>query len=492
MSTPANDTATRDGGSRSVSLARTSVQDDEATYLSTADRAARGKAARGETPRRVHGEWEPPRHRPDPVELLEEQARTRVAELVPIRYGRMLISAFSFFRGAAHLMASDLASGPRTGLYAQLCGDAHLSNFGIFAAPDRRLVFSVNDFDETLPGPFEWDLKRLVASFAVAGRDRGFDAKLRSRINTTVSSSYRQAMHEFAARGNLDVWYTRTDVDDVVREYRRRVSATQRAQAKKGLAKARAKDSLRALSKLTRLVDGEPRIVSDPPLIVPVDEFVQPGEKERVHNAFQTLIGQYRRTLPHDRRRLLERYRFVDAAQKVVGIGSVGTRAWVVLLVGRDIHDPLFLQAKEAEASVLEPFLGRSEFTNHGQRVVEGQRLMQAASDIMLGWLDTSDIDGVDRNFYLRQLWDAKGSADTESMEPKAMTMYANLCGSALANAHARSGDPIAIANYLGSGAACDHAFNAFAELYANQNEKDYLALKRAVASGRVKAEPGR
>jgi uncharacterized protein (DUF2252 family) len=460
-------------------------------HFTTAERAARGKAERAQLPRRVHGEWAPAPGRPDPVGLLEEQAKTRVPELVPIRYGRMLVSPFTFFRGAAYLMASDLADGPRTGLHTQLCGDAHLSNFGTFAAPDRRLVFSINDFDETLPGPFEWDLKRLVASFEVAGRDRGFDRKTRVRINATVSRSYREAMREFASMRDLDVWYARIEVEEAARELQREMSVEEQKRFEKSLAKTRTKDSLRAFAKLTELVDGEPRIVRDPPLIVPLAELVPTGEEEHAHEWFQTLIRSYRRTLPADRRRLLERYRYVDAARKVVGVGSVGTRAWIVLLLGRDNDDPLFLQAKEAEASVLEPFVGKSEFANHGQRVVEGQRLTQAASDIMLGWLRTTALDGVQRDFYMRQLWDAKGSATIETMKPDTLALYARVCGSTLAKAHARSGDAIAIASYLGTNDVFDRALSAFAEAYANQNERDYEALKQAAQSGRIKAETG-
>lgn len=460
-------------------------------HFTIAERVASGKAARKDVPRHIHGEWEPAPHRPDPVDLLEDQAASRVPELVPIRYGRMLISPFAFFRGGAYLMAWDLAERSCTTLHAQLCGDAHLSNFGVFAAPDRRLIFSVNDFDETLPGPFEWDLKRLVASFAVAGRDRGFEDKLRSTVNRTVSGSYRRAMREFAAMRNLDLWYARVDVDELARDLRSSASAAQRKRLDKDLAKARAKDSLRAFGKLTRLVDGEPRIISDPPLIVPIEELVEVGDESLVDERFRMLIRAYRRTLPMDRRRLLERYRYVHAARKVVGVGSVGTRAWIVLMLGRDDEDPLFVQAKEAEPSVLEPFLGKSEFSNHGQRVVEGQRLMQAASDIMLGWLRTPGIDGEERDFYIRQLWDAKGSAAVETMEPSGMVAYAQLCGSTLARAHARSSDAVAIAAYLGSGDNWERALDAFAEAYADQNERDYEALRQAAAAGRVKAESG-
>ena len=459
--------------------------------LTVAERAARGKAARAEVPRSVHAEWEPASNRRDPVEILEEQAQTRVPELVPIRYGRMLVSPFTFYRGAAALMAADLANGPRSGLPVQLCGDAHLSNFGAFAAPDRRLIFGVNDFDETLPGPFEWDLKRLVASFAVAGRDRGFGAKVRARINAVVARSYRESMREFASMRNLDLWYARIDVDDLIRELAAQATTRQLKQTEKNVSRARTKDSLKAFGKLTQLVDGIPRIVSDPPLIVPLEELVEPGQEEAVYKAFEGLIRNYRRTLPNDRRRLIDRFRFVHAARKVVGVGSVGTRAWIALMIGRDDDDPLFLQAKEAESSVLEPHLGKTKFASHGQRVVEGQRLMQSASDIMLGWLSTEGLDGVKRDFYVRQLWDAKGSADIETMDPSALAIYARVCGWTLAKAHARSGDPVAISGYLGASRVFDQALAEFAEIYADQNKRDYEALKKAVESGRVVAQPG-
>ena len=350
-----------------------------------------GKAARAIAPRTAHGEWAPAADRPDPVELLEEQAASRVQELVPIRYGRMLVSPFTFFRGAAYPMAADLAGAPRTGLEVQLCGDAHLSNFGGFAAPDRRLVFSINDFDETLPGPFEWDVKRLVASFAVAGRDRGFDAKQRQSINLMVTRSYRDAISSFAAMSNLDLWYARIDVDEIAALAAQQGTAKQQRRFERNVAKARSKDSLKAFAKLTTIVDGEPRIASDPPLIVPIEEVMSGVEAVELEEFVRGVIRDYRRTLSADRRRLLERFRYAHAAHKVVGVGSVGARAWIVLMLGRDETDPLFLQLKEAQASVLEPFLGKSAFAKHGQRVVEGQRLTQAASDIMLGWIRLTD-----------------------------------------------------------------------------------------------------
>ena len=460
-------------------------------HLTPEERAARGKAARAVAPRSGHGEWEPAPDRPDPVDLLEEQAASRVPDLVPIRYGRMLVSPFTFFRGAAYPMAADLAAAPRTGLHVQLCGDAHLSNFGGFAGPDRRLVFSINDFDETLPGPFEWDVKRLVASFAVAGRDRNFDAKQRRSINLAVTSSYREAIRSFAAMSNLDLWYSRIDVEEIAALAARRGTQKQRKRFERNLAKAQSKDSLRAFAKLTEIVDGEPRIASDPPLIVPIEEVVSGVERVELEEFVRGVIRTYRRTLSADRRQLLERYRYVHSARKVVGVGSVGTRAWIALMLGRDEDDPLFLQLKEAEASVLEPFLGKSTFNNHGQRVVEGQRLTQAASDIMLGWVRVNMFDGVSRDFYMRQLWDKKGSALVELMNPMAMTVYAQLCGRALAKAHARSGDAIAIGSYLGAGDSFDRALASFAEAYADQNERDYHALREAVASGRVAAEAG-
>jgi uncharacterized protein (DUF2252 family) len=460
-------------------------------HPTVAERASRGKAARREVPRRALGEWEAPPARADPIAILEEQDETRVPELVPIRYGRMLVSPFAFFRGAAAIMAADLADGPRTGLQAQLCGDAHLSNFGIFAAPDRRLTFAVNDFDETLPGPFEWDLKRLVASFAVAGRERGLGRRVRSGVAAAVASSYRGAIRDFASMRTLDLWYARVDVDELAHSFTEQASSADAKRLERDLAKARTRDSLKAFSKLTHVVDGERRIVSDPPLVVPLDELPEADQRQIAHETVQRLIRDYRRTLSGDRRRLLERFRYVDAAHKVVGVGSVGTRAWIVLMLGRGADDPLFLQAKEAGVSVLEPYLGKSAYSNHGQRVVEGQRLMQAASDILLGWLREKGADNEPRHYYVRQLWDQKGSAATQTMPPRLLEDYGRLCGWTLARAHARAGDPVAIAAYLGKGDVFDKALAGFAETYADQNERDYAALEQAVKEGRVEAETG-
>jgi uncharacterized protein (DUF2252 family) len=470
---------------------RTSGKAGRVEHLTKTERAAIGKAARAEVPRSVHGAWQPATDRPDPVGLLDEQAKSRVLELVPIRYGRMLVSPFTFYRGAAYLMASDLAGTPRTGLPVQLCGDAHLSNFGAFAAPDRRLVFSLNDFDETLPGPFEWDVKRLVASFAVAGRDRGFHTKQREKVNVAVTRSYREAMRNFATMKTLDVWYSRLDIEEIEKQWASRMSARQLKLFEHNVAKARAKDSVRAFDKLVRVVDGQPRIVSDPPLIVPAEELLPEAEHHQFEEAIRMAIRSYRRTLAGDRRHLLERFRYADVARKVVGVGSVGTRAWIVLMLGSDSSDPLFLQCKEAEASVLEPFLGKSKYANHGQRVVEGQRLTQSTSDIMLGWIRTPGVDGVNRDFYIRQLWDGKGSAVIEAMNPDAMSAYAGFCGWTLARAHARSGDAVAITSYLGTGRSFDRAMASFAETYADQNERDYAALRQAVDAGRITAETG-
>ena len=462
-------------------------------HFTVAERAARGKAARAEVPRSVHAQWEALPHRPDPVDLLEEQAQSRVPELVPIRYGRMLTSAFAFYRGGAYLMASDLSGGPRTGLHTQLCGDAHLSNFGGFAAPDRRLIFGVNDLDETLPGPFEWDVKRLVASFAVACRDRGFDQKTSREVCLKVTRSYREGMREFAVMKTLDLWYARIDLEEVTARFTGKVSQKAQKQFDANVAKARTKDSIKALGKLSEVVDGEPRIVSDPPLIVRIEDLAGDDVSHaKLHEFLHGVLRSYRRTLSGDRRHLLERFRYVDAARKVVGVGSVGTRAFICLMMGRDNEDPLFLQFKEAQPSVLEPFLGKSAFASHGQRVVEGQRLMQAASDIMLGWIKVDALDGTgQRDFYIRQLWDGKGSALVEAFEPDRMLVYAELCGSTLARAHARSGDAVAIGSYLGGGDVFDRALADFAEAYADQNERDFQAVSAAVASGRIKAEVG-
>jgi uncharacterized protein (DUF2252 family) len=459
--------------------------------LTPAERIARGKEARAHAPRSGYGEWEPATDRFDPVDLLEEQAASRVPEFVPIRYGRMLSSPFAFFRGAAYPMAADLAGAPRAGLDVQLCGDAHLSNFGVFAGPDRRLVFNLNDFDETLPGPFEWDVMRMAASFAVAGRDRGFSARQRADVLLAGAGAYRQAMRRFCRMGTMELWYARLEVEQIELRFGGRSSAKMRKRFQRDVAKARTRDSLRAFSKLTHVVDGRPRIASNPPLVVPIEELVSDEEAERLSGEIQRMIAAYRRTLTGERRRLLGRFRYAHAARKVVGVGSVGTRVWIVLLLGRDDEDPLFLQFKEARPSVLEPFLGSSGYRNQGQRVVEGQRLVQTAPDVLLGWHRGAGVDGIPRDFYMRQLWDAKGSFEVESMVPAGMKMYAELCGWTLAKAHARSGDAIAIAAYLGTSPKFDRAMAAFAESYANQNERDHAALSEAVASGRVEATEG-
>ena len=461
--------------------------------LTPAERAARGKAARAEVPRDSHASFDPPAGRPDPVGLLEEQAKARVPELVPLRWGRMMVSPFTFYRGAALPMASDLASTPVSGLAVQACGDAHLSNFGLFGSAERRLVFDVNDFDETLPGPWEWDVKRLAASLEVAARGNGFPGKQRREIVTAAVTRYRQAMRQFAGMTDLDVWYAHADMDQLRAQFESQLQPRQRKTVQKGLAKARTRDSMQEVAKLTRVVDGRPRIISDPPLLVPVDELL-PEETERA--AFQTqingLLAKYRRTLETDRRYLLEQYEFCDMARKVVGVGSVGTRCWIVLLLGRDDSDPLFLQVKEAEASVLSRFVGASKFANQGQRVVAGQRLMQASSDIFLGWQRIeAGLDGRPRDFYVRQLRDWKFSVDIENILASGMRLYGELCGWTLARAHARSGDRIAIAAYLGGSDVFDRAIAQFAAAYADQNERDYQSLVDAVASGRIVAERG-
>jgi uncharacterized protein (DUF2252 family) len=447
-----------------------------------------GKERRRDLPRSRHGEWEPPAGR-DPLATLAAQDRSRVAELVPVRYGRMLASPFSFFRGGAAVMAADLAADPDTGLRVQLCGDAHLSNFGVFAAPDRRLVFDCNDFDETCPGPFEWDVKRLAASVAVAGRERGFGRGERRRALEATGEGYRAAMREFAAMRNLDVWYARVDVESERERLRGALSAARRREMKRKLDKAREKDSLRALRKLTTTDgDGRPRIIAEPPLITPLADLADGAESV---DGLRPILDAYTSTLSDDRRRLVASYEYVDATRKVVGVGSVGTRAWVILMLGRDSGDPLFLQAKEAGPSVLEPYAGESEYPNHGRRVVEGQRLMQAASDIFLGWVSAQGLDARARCFYVRQLWDGKGSVDVERVSAGELGLYGALCARTLARAHARSGDRAAIAAYLGRGDAFDRAIAEFAERYADQNELDYAALLDAEERGALEVARG-
>jgi uncharacterized protein (DUF2252 family) len=461
--------------------------------LTPAERVARGKAARAEVPRDSHAVFDPSSDRADPIALLEEQARSRVPELVPVRWGRMMVSPFTYYRGAALPMASDLATTPVSGIAVQACGDAHLSNFGLFGSAERRLMFDVNDFDETLPGPWEWDVKRLAASLEVAARDNGVPAKQRREIVIAAVFRYRQAMREFASMTNLDVWYAHADITELRAQFDTQLRERQRKYLDKGLAKARTRDSMQELAKLTRMVDGRPRIISDPPLLVPIDELM-PAERDRasIEEELKGLIAKYQRTLETDRRYLLQQFEFCDMARKVVGVGSVGTRCWIILMLGRDETDPLFLQVKEAEASVLSRFVGASKYANQGQRVVAGQRLMQAASDIFLGWQrNPAGMDGQPRDFYIRQLRDWKFSIEIGLLRPEGLQLYGALCGWTLARAHARSGDRIAIATYLGGSDVFDRAIAKFASAYADQNERDYQALVDAGKSGQVTAEHG-
>ncbi len=452
-----------------------------------------GKEARKLASRSSQAEWTPGPDRVGPLEVLAEQDKTRVPELVPVRYGRMLASAFTFYRGAAAIMAADLAASPDSGLRVQLCGDAHLSNFGVFQAPDRRLVFDINDFDETLPGPFEWDVKRLAASVAIGARDRGFKPAERETAVLASVSAYRTAMAQFAEMGELDVWYARLDVEGVASQWQQDAKKADRRRLEKNLDKARNKGSLRALAKLTETVDGHVRIADRPPLLVPIDKLAEREGRDpaEIRGLIEGLLRSYRESLDDQAGVLAERYHYVDAAHKVVGVGSVGTRAWIALLFGRGEEDPLFLQMKEAGPSVLEPFAGASRFRNHGHRVVAGQRLTQAASDVLLGWLTVEGIDGKKRDFYVRQLWDGKGSAEIEAMSAPTMATYAGLCGWSLARAHARTGDARAIAAYLGHSDKFDRAIAEFSEAYADQNEADYGVLKEAEQAGELKVESG-
>jgi uncharacterized protein (DUF2252 family) len=466
-----------------VTTRRGPAQTGTVEHLSRADRVARGKDARAVAPLESHAEFAPGRSR-DPVGLLLGQAESRVPELMPIRHGRMLVSPFTFYRGAALPMAADLATTPASGLRVQLCGDAHLSNFGAFASPERRLVFDVNDFDETLPGPFEWDVKRLAASLAVAGRDNGFPAKARRKIVLAAAEGYRTAMRGFAQQPFLDVWYAHLDIEPAIGEFRSQVKAKRFKAAEDLLAKAHSSDSTKALGKLTTVVDGRRQIISDPPMIVPIEEVFAEVQTDAIYELLRTVLGKYRGTLQSDRRHLLDQFTLIQVARKVVGVGSVGTRAWILLMDAADGDEPLFLQAKEAQPSVLAEYAGRSQYSNEGERVVAGQHLQQAQSDIFLGWTRVPAPDGVDRDFYVRQLRDWKFSAPIEQMLPEGMTIYARLCGWTLARAHARSGDRIALAAYLGGSAKFDRAIADFAETYADQNQRDYAALQAAVKEG--------
>ena len=455
--------------------------------LTRDERAAAGKAARERAPLESHGQFEPAADR-DPVGLLLKQAETRVPELVPVRHGRMLVSPFSFFRGAALPMAFDLSTTPTSGLKVQLCGDAHLSNFGLFASPERRVIFDVNDFDETLPGPFEWDLKRLAASLVVAGRENGFSAKDRRRVVLAAIGQYQGSMREFAAMPLLEVWYAHLEVQAVIDRFRKELKAARIEQVQATIAKARTRDSMQVLAKMTADVDGERRIIADPPLVVPIEDLSELDPVE-LYAWLRDILRAYRRSLQPDRRHLLDQYRLVHIARKVVGVGSVGTRAWMLLMQAGD-DDALFLQAKEAQASVLSGYLGKAKQGQHGQRVVEGQRLMQAVSDIFLGWQRVQGPSG-QVDYYFRQLRDWKMSAAVEEMIPSGMSVYSQLCAWTLARAHARSGDRVAIAAYIGKSERFAEALAEFAELYADQNERDYAALTDAVASGRAQAVHG-
>jgi len=465
-------------------------------HPSVEERRARGKEARTQAPTSGHAGWAPAADRPDPLALLEEQNVTREPDLVPVRHGRMMVSPFTFYRGAAKVMAADLKDTPTAGLHVQLCGDAHLSNFGVFASPERALVFDLNDFDETLPGPFEYDVKRMAASFTIAARNNAFSkADVHAATRASVRA-YREAMAGFAQMRIMDIWHAHLSEDELLTAIRgstakkdkHRTRALKRTE--KSLQKARTRDSLQALSKLGEVVDGRYRIASQPPIVVPARDLAAAGaiDPDQVEHIIREQLSTYRATLQHDRRHLLEQFQVVDFARKVVGVGSVGTRGFIVLLQGRDQHDPLFLQLKEATASVLEDHLPKSRYQQHGARVVHGQRMMQAASDIYLGWnrgVDTS------RHFYWRQLRDMKGSADVEAMLPFGLNVYAGVCGWALARAHARSGDPIAIAAYLGRSAKFDRAITDFCQRYADQNEHDYQTFIKAIRNGTLEAVEG-
>jgi uncharacterized protein (DUF2252 family) len=491
------------------------------SHTSIEDRQAIGERARENTPISSQADWEPAAGRPDPVELLIEQNATREADLVPVRHGRMTVSPFTFYRGAAKIMATDLATTPMAGLVVQLCGDAHLSNFGGFASPERQLLFGLNDFDETLPGPFEYDLKRMAASFTIAARNNGFTPADVRAVTIESVKAYRSGMADLAEMHTLDIWYahmTEHDIQDAIRAIQETSNSRKKPskgktgkkkqgaskagkadaaliaeaakRANKAMRKAHTRDSLGALAKFAEVVDGRQRIVSQPPVIIPLRDLAASYEMtpDEARDAVEEQFRVYKATLSNDRRQMLDRFTIVDVARKVVGVGSVGTRAWMVLLQGRDSGDPLFLQVKEATGSVLEDHLPKSRYNTPGQRVVEGQRLMQAASDIFLGW--TRGVQA-DRYYYWRQLRDMKASAEVELMSPVGMTSYARMCGWTLARAHARSGDPIAIAEYLGNDDTFDKAIANFSARYADQNQRDYDTFVKAIADGRIQAVTG-
>jgi uncharacterized protein (DUF2252 family) len=466
----------------------------DAEYLprrTVAERVAAGRSLREETPLDRHATWSAPAGRSDPIEILERQAARRAADLIPIRYGRMMASPFAFFRGGAAIMAADLAGTPVAGLRAQLCGDAHLLNFGIFDTPERSLVFGLNDFDETLPGPFEWDVKRLAASVEVAGRDLGFSPTQREAAVCATARSYRESMAHFAAARNLEVWYSHLSAEELRERLATLGGRKAGKEVDKRLAKALERDHLHAFGRHLVTVDGSVRFVSDPPVLVPAGELLDGAARERYVEVVQEFLTQYRSSLRPDRRELLESYRYVQMARKVVGVGSVGTRAWVVLFIGRDADDPLLLQLKEAQPSVLAPYAGSSIYESEGRRVVEGQRLMQTAPDHLLGWYRLNAWDGQQRDFYVRQLWDGKASIDVSRLSPKGLRAYSESCGWTLARAHARSGDRIALAAYLGDDDTFESAITAFAAAYADTNERDHDHLRAAIDAGTLIAAPG-
>jgi uncharacterized protein (DUF2252 family) len=493
---PGGTTAGRSGRSGGAGATRTRTRTSEPAQAhppTREERARHGAEARRQKPPARHASFSAAPDRRDPVEILEEQAATRVPELAPIRYGRMLVSPFTFFRGAAAVMAADLAATPVSGLTVQACGDAHLSNFGLFASPERRLLFDINDFDETYPGPWEWDVKRLAASLEVAARQNGFGAKQRRKIQLDTVGHYQAAMRQFADMHELDLWYTAADADRLPEGLTAQMKKQGRKKLDETLAKARTRNRHRSFRKLTAVVDGRRRIVADPPLIVPISDLLPEAARERLELQLRGLLARYQHTLQHDRRVLAETFEFVDMARKVVGVGSVGTRCWIVLMQGLDDGDPLFLQVKEAQRSVLAEYGGirGPRFRNEGERVVAGQQLMQAASDIFLGWESAKGIDGRYRDFYVRQLADWKGSFEIDDVLPSGMAQYGRLCGWTLARAHARSGDRVALASYLGEDTTFAHAIAEFSAAYADQNERDYAALKQAEREGRISVQSG-
>ena len=452
-------------------------------------RAAAGTELRGRFPLADHAAWQFSPDRRDVIGLLEQQNTIRLQSLIPLRFSRMAVSPFTFYRGAAAIMANDLARTPVTGIPVQCIGDAHIGNFGIFYSPSKRLMFDVNDFDETTIGPWEWDIKRLAVSVEIAGRTLGLkESQCRQAVHRCVRH-YRESIRDFASRGFLDTWYTHIDLEDRLDELEKSTKARPSRTLHGAISKAKAKDSRKAADRLTYVDNGRLRFRSDPPELVQINDLPGYDDVDALRGRLDMLLDTYRDSLYADRRHVLDQYHFEDIARKVVGVGSVGTRCWVGAFVGRDLSDPLILQMKEAVASVLAPYVGNAPYPTHGERVVQGQKLVQSTADILLGWAQFIASDGRPRDYYVRQLWNGKGSINLDTLHADSLSNLGALCAWCLAHAHARSGDSVAIGAYLGQGEEFDDALVAFSAAYADQNEDDFALFTRLIKSGELPSE---